>query len=89
MELPGIVQFRKCTLSDKELAEAVAEGLNKMYTEPVQVPPRHIPAQPDNDFDLLVGELIVRFMETTEFLKKVDKLCGVAAELIEAQNADS
>ena len=63
MKLPGIVQFRKCTLSDKELAEKVAEGLNKMYTEPVSVPPRHIPAQPDNDFDLIVAELIVRFLE--------------------------
>jgi hypothetical protein len=63
MKLPGLVQFRKCSLTDKELAEKVAEGLNKMYTEPVSVPSRHIPAQPNNDFDLIVAELIVRFLE--------------------------
>ena len=63
MKLPGLVQFKKCSLTDNELAEAVAEGLCKMYSEPVSVPSRHIPARPDEDFDLLVGELVVRFME--------------------------
>jgi hypothetical protein len=63
MKLPGLVQFRKCSLTDKDLAEKVAEGLNKMYTDPVSVPSRHIPAQPDNDFDLIVAELIVRLLE--------------------------
>ncbi len=66
MILPGLIQFRICTLSDKELAEAVAEGLFKMYKEPVSVPTRHIPARPNEDFDLLVGELVVRFMEKTK-----------------------
>lgn len=63
MILPGLIQFRKCTLSDKELAELVAEQLVKMYDAPVSVPVRHIPARPDNDFDLIVAELIVRFLE--------------------------
>ena len=63
IKLPGVAQFRKCTLTDKALAVAVSEGLNKMYEAPVSVPTRHIPARPDEDFDLLVAELIIRFIE--------------------------
>ncbi len=74
MQLPGLIQFRKCTLTDKPLAEAVASGLNKMYSEPVSVPSRHIPARPDEDFDLLVGEMVVRFLEKTEVLKQIRHL---------------
>jgi hypothetical protein len=66
MELPGLVQFRLCTLSDRELAEAVAEQLKKMYEPTVSVPTRHIPARPNQDFDLLVAELIVRFIKSIE-----------------------
>lgn len=62
MVLPGLIQFRECTLSDKELATKVAEGLQKMYTAPCTVPSRNIPARPNADFDLLVGELIYRFI---------------------------
>lgn len=61
MKLPGIIQFRKCTLTDEQLAVQVAEGLQKMYTPPVTVPTRNIPARPNEDFDLLVGELVFRF----------------------------
>ena len=32
----------------------------KMYTPPVSVPSRNIPARPDEDFDLLLGELLFR-----------------------------
>ena len=71
MVLPGLIQFRKCTLTDKPLAESVAAGLTKMYQEPVSVPSRNIPARPDEDFDLLVGELVVRFLEKTEVLKQI------------------
>lgn len=66
MKLPGLIQFRKCTLTDEDLAKLVADGLCKMYEEPVSVPTRHIPARPDEDFDLLVGELVVRFLEKTK-----------------------
>lgn len=65
MQLPGLVQFRKCTLSDKALAEAVVAGLAKMYKEPCSVPSRHIPARPDEDFDLLVGEMVYRSISRT------------------------
>ena len=74
MQLPGLIQFRKCTLTDKPLAEAVADGLNKMYQQPVTVPSRHIPARPDEDCDLITGELIVRFLEKTEILKQIRNL---------------
>ncbi len=62
--LPGVVQFRKCTLTDKQLAVAVAEALNKMYDDG-KTPTRSIPAQVNEDFDLLVCELVVRFIEAT------------------------
>lgn len=68
MILPGLVQFRKCTLSDQELAEKVAAQLCKMYSPPFEVPSRGIPARPDEDFDLLVGEMCVRLIE-----KQADK----------------
>ena len=64
MKLPGLVQFRFCTLDNKALAELVAEKLNQMY-ENGRVPFRNIPARPDEDFDLVLAELIVRFMEVT------------------------
>ncbi len=66
MKLPGLIQFRLCKLTDEQLAEAVAAGLNKMYLDPASAPSRSIPARPDKDFDLLVGELIVRFIEKTK-----------------------
>lgn len=64
MKIPGLVNFRLCKLSDLELSKKVSDGLNEMYSTG-KLPPRHIPAQPDNDFDLLVGELLVRFHELT------------------------
>lgn len=64
MLLPGLIQFRKCTLGNKELAEKVAQKLNQMYSDG-KIPSRQIPAEPDEDFDLILGELIVRFMEAT------------------------
>ena len=63
MKLPGLIQFRLCKLKDKELMQRVADHLNEMY-ETGNLPSRHIPAQSDNDFDLLIGELIVRFAES-------------------------
>jgi len=74
MQLPGLVQFRECSLADRPLAEAVAAGLTKMYEEPVTVPSRHIPARPDEDFDLLVGEMVLRYLEKTEVLKQIRHL---------------
>lgn len=63
LKIPGLVNFRLCTLSDKELAKKVSEKLFDMY-EKGTVPSRNIPARPDEDFDLLVGELIYRFLNS-------------------------
>lgn len=56
----AIVNFRLCKLSDKELIEKVNKLTDEMY-ENQKVPTRHIPARPDADYDLLIGELLVRF----------------------------
>ena len=70
MQLPGLIQFRKCTLTDKQLAEAAAAWLERIYTPPIQVPVRNVPARPDEDFDLVIGELIYRFSQLIEQQKK-------------------
>jgi hypothetical protein len=62
MLLPGLVQFRLCKLDDKELMEKLAKWLTDIY-ENKRIPSRQIPARPDDDFDLLLAELIVRFAE--------------------------
>ena len=59
----AIVQFRKCTLTDSELIKRVDKLVDGMYKPPYKVPAGHIPAKPDDDFDLLIGELLVRFNE--------------------------
>lgn len=58
----SIVGFRLCTLSDDDLLEKVDRLTDEMF-QGQKVPTRHIPAQPNNDYDLLVGELIKRFMD--------------------------
>lgn len=42
--------------------------VDSMYEGPNagKVPDRHIPARPNDDFDLLVGELIMRFQEAVK-----------------------
>jgi uncharacterized protein (UPF0147 family) len=57
-----IVSFRLCKLTDEELINRVDKLTDGIYKDG-KIPPRHIPAEPDNDFDLLVGELLVRFKE--------------------------
>lgn len=56
----ALVSFRLCKLSDKELIEKVDKLTDEMY-QTGELPTRHIPARPDSDYDLLVGELITRF----------------------------
>lgn len=58
----AICQFRKCTLSDDELIKKVDQLTDGIYKNG-QIPTRNIPARPDDDYDLLVGELILRFAE--------------------------
>lgn len=62
-----IVTFRLCKLSDDELLKKVNDGIDNLYIEG-KIPARYIPARPDDDFDLLVGELIMRFKERNTVL---------------------
>jgi len=57
-----IVSFRLCKLSNSELLKKVDELTDKIYIDG-KIPSRHIPARPDADYDLLVGELLKRFQE--------------------------
>lgn len=58
----AITKFRLCTLTDEELLDAVDAATDRMY-QTGKIPDRQIPARPDADFDLLIGELICRFIE--------------------------
>lgn len=57
-----ICQFKLCTLTDEELISAVDEATDKMY-DTGKIPYRCIPARPNEDYDLLIGELLNRFKE--------------------------
>lgn len=61
----SIASFGLCTLSDEELLQKVDATCDNMYRTG-NIPPRHVPARPDSDFDLLVGELLLRFKKLTE-----------------------
>lgn len=61
----AIVKFDLCTLTDEELLEKVDQMTDQMY-EDGKLPPRHIPAKPNEDYDLLVGELVKRYYQTTQ-----------------------
>jgi hypothetical protein len=56
----AIASFRKCTLSNTELLDKVDNQTDRIFKKQ-KVPTRHIPAEPNEDYDLLVGELILRF----------------------------
>lgn len=60
----ALSKFRLCTLSDRELLDKVDSMTDEMY-KTGKIPNRHIPALPDDDYDLLVGELLQRFIEQT------------------------
>ena len=58
----NIAGFRLCTLTNEELIKKVDQECDNMYkTE--KIPDRFIPARPNEDFDLLLGELLQRFSE--------------------------
>lgn len=65
IQIPGLVHFRLCTLTDTELAKAVSDKLQAVYDNKMSANnllSRHVPARPNEDFDLLVGELIFRLL---------------------------
>ena len=68
----GIVQFRKCTLSNDDLLKKVDNLTDLMYQNG-KIPDRYIPARPNDDYDLLVGEMVVRFDELIQENMKLAK----------------
>lgn len=67
----AFVQFRLCKLSTLELLEKIDKQIDQLYQDN-KIPLRHIPARPDEDFDLLVGECLVRFKETLQKLEDIN-----------------
>ena len=57
-----IASFRKCTLSDVDLINRIDKLTDEMYTTG-KIPSRYVPARPDDDYDLLIGELLIRCKE--------------------------
>lgn len=71
-----IATFRKCTLSNDELLKKVDQMTDGLFdikhkSERDRILTRHIPAQPNNDYDLLVGELLIRFQLLNDACKEV------------------
>lgn len=66
----SIAQFRLCTLSNEKLLKAVDKAIDQIVITG-KIPTRNIPARPDQDYDLLVGELILRFYERDKLIKKI------------------
>lgn len=58
----AITGFRLCTLTDDELINRVDKLTDQMF-ETGKIPSRHIPAHPNDDLDLLIGELLLRYKE--------------------------
>ena len=97
-----IASFRLCKLSDEELLQKVDEGTDNIFKTGV-IPSCHIPARPDSDYDLLIGELLLRFKERLhpspsapvvaeqvhkKSLAALDKLIKDQPELIEKINKE-
>jgi len=63
----NIAGFRLCKLSNEELIKLVDEKTDKIYVGIENKFPnvlyRSIPAKPNEDYDLLIGELLLRFKE--------------------------
>lgn len=73
-----VVSFRKCTLTNQQLLNKVDEMTNGLYdvkhkSERDRILTRHIPAKPNSDYDLLIGELVLRFKEMNKAVQGVLK----------------
>lgn len=58
----ALVSFGLCDLTDEELLTRVDKAVDEMY-QTGKIPDRRIPARPNDDFDLLVGELVHRYYQ--------------------------
>jgi len=70
-----MVKFSVCTLSDEELVKKVDKLTDEMFQKQ-EVPTRNIPAEPNNDYDLLVGELLIRFSNLQAVVKVLKPTCS-------------
>ena len=61
-----LCHLRLCTLDDEQLMEAIDAKTDEIF-QTQKVPAMHIPARPNQDYDLLVGELILRYKAYTIF----------------------
>ncbi len=78
----GLVSFGLCTLTDEELIEKVDSLTDEMY-EKGKLHSRHIPARPNADYDLLVGELLIRFKNTlSNETKELDEMIQVSKRVV-------
>ncbi|MBO0947315.1 hypothetical protein [Fibrella forsythiae] len=82
----AIVQFELCTLTNEELVQKVDQLTDQIY-QTGKIPSRYIPARPNDDYDLLVGELCVRFAKLTnlETVKKEVTVTVRAEEPVEEE----
>ena len=64
-----LVSFNLCTLTDEELLKKVDEQTDNIY-KAGKIPSRNVPARPNEDYDLLVGELVKRFSNRVELRVK-------------------
>ena len=67
----AIASFRKCTLSTIELIAKIDVQTDVMFKKQ-EVPTRQIPALPNEDYDLLIGELVLRVREFEKFVNVVE-----------------
>jgi hypothetical protein len=83
-DMNAITKFRLCTLTDDELLGAVDAATDQMF-QTGKIPDRQIPARPDADFDLIVGEMICRFIELKnallETIEQRDRALGIMPDL--------
>ena len=57
-----IATFRLCDLTDDKLLEKIDSKTDEIFKSG-KIPNRNVPARPNDDYDLLIGELIFRFKE--------------------------
>lgn len=50
------------------------DELTDQMSQTGEIPYRHIPARPNADYDLLVGELLKRFMESKQRWRPIDEV---------------
>jgi len=61
----ALCSFRLCKLSNEDLLKKVDELTDNMF-KTGRFPDTQIPARPNQDYDLLIGELLIRFKTLTE-----------------------